>query len=140
MIIFNYSSSSILKRKINRKLNSLGWPSNGTTTAIKHIIFLIGLEETLFWYNGGSDEKSQNLMALKLEVLGPLLFSYDVLSSEVCYNGFPQVRCVTAVPSSEACYNVPSSATMPPQMRYVIGSMLLESVLTNFLSSLQNKK
>ncbi len=43
----------------------------------------VALEETLFWYNGGSDEKSQNLMALKLEVLGPFLFSHNLLSDEV---------------------------------------------------------
>lgn len=41
------------------------------------------MEETLFWYNGGSDEKSQNLAALKLEVLGPFLFSRDSLCEEV---------------------------------------------------------
>ncbi len=44
-----------------------------------------GLEETLFWYNGGSDEKSQNMVALKLEVLGPFLFSYTSLCDEVSY-------------------------------------------------------
>lgn len=43
-----------------------------------------GLEETLFWYNGGSDEKSQNLAAIKLEVLGPFLFSRGSLCDEVC--------------------------------------------------------
>ena len=54
------------------------------------------LEETLFWYNGGSDEKSQNLMALKLEVLGPFLFSRSLLSDEVAQHSNNQTlfNCV----------------------------------------------
>ena len=50
---------------------------------ISHGPDYLALEETLFWYNGGSDEKSQNLAALKLEVLGPYLFSRNVLCDEV---------------------------------------------------------
>ena len=47
---------------------------------------VVALEETLFWCNGGSDENSQNLTLLKLEVLGPFLFHRPLLCDEVrCY-------------------------------------------------------
>lgn len=60
---------------------------------------ILALEETLFWYNGGSDEKSQNLAALKLEVLGPYLFSRNLLCDEVCMKS---IKCSSTLYSNYA--------------------------------------
>lgn len=49
-------------------------------------LFPLVLEETCFWYNGGTDETSQSLAAMKLEVLGPFLFSRGILCDEVISN------------------------------------------------------
>ena len=44
----------------------------------------LSVEETLFWCNTGSDEKSQVLEVLRLQVLSPFLFSQQLLCDQVC--------------------------------------------------------